>query len=119
MSNATANKPARRLGPVRLSVLILAAIAILVVSGSGFYTDVLWFNQLGYGDVFTTGIWARAAVFAAAAITFGGLTWASLYVAYRSRPIYSRVGEVSEFFAPYRELVDALRRIALVVVPLA
>ena len=115
----TANQAARRLGPVRLSVLILAAIAILIFSGAGFFTDILWFDQLGYGQVFTTGIWARAGVFAAAAITFGGLTWVSLYVAYRSRPIYSRMGDASGVFAPYRELVDALRRVALVVVPLA
>ena len=46
--------PVKRLGPVRISLLILLAVAIGLVSSSGFYTDFLWFNQLGFTSVFTT-----------------------------------------------------------------
>ena len=108
----------KRLGPVRLSLLILAAIAIVVFSGAGFYTDVLWFKQLGYDQVFTTGVLAQSVVFALAALTYGLLVWFSLFIAYKSRPIYSRMPESNDFFAPYREFVDALRRLALIVLPI-
>ncbi|MDE2386264.1 MAG: UPF0182 family protein [Actinomycetales bacterium] len=117
-ANTATLNPRKRLGPVRLSLLILAAIAIVIFSGAGFYTDVLWFKQLGYDQVFTTGVVAQTTVFALAGLTYGLLIWGSLFVAYKSRPIYSRMPDSNDFFAPYREFVDALRRLALIVLPI-
>ena len=112
----TDTKPRRRLGPVRLSLLILVGLGVLLFWSTGLYTDLLWFQQLGFSAVFTTQIWTQIALFAAGAAFFGATTWLSLYLAYRSRPIYSRAGE-NPLLEPYRELVDGLRKLALIVLP--
>ena len=108
----------RRISPTRIALLILVALGAALFASSGFYTDVLWFNQLGFGQVFATQIWTQAGLFVAGASLFGVTSWLSLYLAYRSRPIYARFND-GDFLAPYRQLVDGLRKLALVVVPLA
>ena len=63
-------QPPRR----RLFFLILAAIAVVVLFGRtalSYYVDALWFESLGYRDVFRTTLsWQWAAFAAFSAITF-------------------------------------------------
>ncbi len=110
--------PVKRPGPVRISLLILLALAIGLVSSSGFYTDFLWFEQLGFASVFTTRLWAQVGLFLAAGAAMAIVSWLSLYVAYRSRPIYAKSVDSGDYFASYRQLVDSLRKVGLVLVPL-
>ena len=112
----TEAKKTKRVSPVRISLLILVALAVALVSTTGFYTDLLWFQQLGYESIFTTQLFTQVGLFAAGAALYGATSWASLFLAYRSRPIYARGGE-NQMFAQYREMVDGLRRLALIVVP--
>ena len=55
--------------------LILALLAALLLSGGttlSYYVESLWFESLGFSDVFWTGLTLRAVVFIAfTAITFG------------------------------------------------
>lgn len=110
-----AKKP-KRISPVRVSLLILVALGVALVATTGFYTDLLWFQQLGYESIFTTQLFTQAGLFVAGATLYGATSWGSLFLAYRSRPIYARGGE-NQMFAQYREMVDGLRKLALIVVP--
>ena len=112
------NNPGRkRLSPTRLALLILIALAVVLVGSTGFYTDLLWFDQLGFRQVFTTQVITQTALFVGGGATFAFPVWLGLFLAYRARPIYSRLGEGSNLIGPYRELVDSLRRFALWLVP--
>ncbi|NDC19497.1 MAG: hypothetical protein EBZ87_04435, partial [Microbacteriaceae bacterium] len=53
--------------PLVISLAIVGVLAIALISASGVYTDVLWFDQLGYLSVFTTQITAQVTVFLFAA----------------------------------------------------
>lgn len=112
----TETKQAKRISPVRIALLILAFLAVALVATTGFYTDLLWFQQLGYESIFTTQLFTQVGLFAAGALLYGASTWFSLFLAYRSRPIYARGGE-NQVFAQYREMVDGLRKLALVAIP--
>ena len=112
----TETKQAKRISPVRIALLILAFLAVALVATTGFYTDLLWFQQLGYESIFTTQLFTQVGLFAAGALLYGTSTWFSLFLAYRSRPIYARGGE-NQVFAQYREMVDGLRKLALVAIP--
>ena len=78
----------KRPNPAAIAIGIIVAIAAVLLAGAGVYTDLLWFGQIGYSEVFTTQIYAQGAVFIVAAVAFGGLTGLSFNIAYRNRPIY-------------------------------
>lgn len=54
----------RRVSPVSIAVGILAAILFALLSAAGIYTDWLWFDQLGYEEVFLTQILGQVIAFA-------------------------------------------------------
>ena len=108
----------RKRAPLAISVGIIAVLAIALVSGSSVYTDVLWFDQLGFLSVFTTQIWAQVAVFAVTAIFAAAVVWLNIYLAWRLRPIYVTG---NDFFGrdlgEYRQVLDRLRKRVLFLVP--
>ncbi|MEY3274576.1 MAG: hypothetical protein RLZZ279_708 [Actinomycetota bacterium] len=107
----------RKVSPVTVSIVILAAIFFSLVGASGVYTDWLWFEQLGFGGVFTTQIIAQVVLFAVAAVTAGLLTWLSVWFAIKTRPVYVRQIE-GDVFSAYRALAEQLRKVAQIVLPL-
>ena len=110
----------RKRAPLAISVGIVAVLAIALVSGSSVYTDVLWFDQLGFLSVFTTQIWAQVGVFAVTAIFAAVVVWVNIYLAWRLRPIYVTG---NDFFgrdlSEYRQVLDRLRKRLLLIVPIA
>jgi len=104
--------------PLIISLAIVAALAVALVSASGVYTDVLWFDHLGYLGVFTTQITAQVNVFLVSAIFAGLVIWGNIFVAWRFRPIYVTN---NDFFGrdlgEYRTVLDRLRRRLLIVIP--
>ena len=58
--------------------LLLAALALIVFGGGtilSYYVDSLWFDSLGYGDVFWKTLRIQSLVFT----TFGAVTFLILY----------------------------------------
>src|SRR5660398_280938 len=56
----------------RGSWAVFAVVAVVLASLgtlAGIWTDYLWFQQLGYADIFLTRIWARAALSGAVSYT--------------------------------------------------
>jgi uncharacterized membrane protein (UPF0182 family) len=82
------------------------------------YTNVLWFDQLGFLSVLTSQIFAQSALFAVGAVSFALITGVSLWLAYRFRPVYIRFPDESSPFEQYRQLLEQLRRVVMIGVPL-
>ncbi|MGA1117444.1 MAG: UPF0182 family protein, partial [Candidatus Nanopelagicaceae bacterium] len=53
----------RKIGALPLTIIILTALAVLLVSLSGFYVDYLWFRSVEYSEVWTKLLTTRAALF--------------------------------------------------------
>jgi uncharacterized protein len=83
--------PPRRRRRGRL--LLLAVIAAAIIGGRtalSWYVDALWFESLGYQDVFWKTLSLKSAMF----VTFAALTFAALYGSYRAlKP--PRLGELA------------------------
>ncbi len=72
--------PERRVGTVRwLALVVLLVLLILAMTlGVRLYTDALWFEYLGYGQVFRTQVVTRVLLFFGAGLVgalFLGLSW--------------------------------------------
>ena len=68
------------------ALIIVAALVGLFILFAHFYTDVLWFDQLGFGSVFWTKTLTQVALFAIGALVMGGAVWLQLNNAWRKRP---------------------------------
>jgi len=95
-----------------ISVVVLIA---LFVGFTQVYTNILWFEQLGYLRVFITRNLAVIGLFVAAALIVAALMFLSLWLAHRHRP---RGGEVTDTMRKYQQALDPVRKVVMVAVPL-
>jgi uncharacterized membrane protein (UPF0182 family) len=109
-------KSKKRSRPARTAVLILLAIGVLFVSSTGFYTDTLWYKQLGFSQVFFTEIGTQAALFGIGFAVMALVIGANLYITNRLRPIYSRAPG-RDPFAAYRPALEKGRKAFLILIP--
>ncbi|MEJ7796566.1 MAG: UPF0182 family protein [Nocardioides sp.] len=100
--------------PRRSRALIITA-AILIVgffaltTFSSFWTNRAWYDATGFSDVFSTLLWTRIGLF----LVFGGLmgliAGATMYLAYRFRPLYRPPSPEQSGLDRYREVVTPIR----------
>jgi uncharacterized membrane protein (UPF0182 family) len=79
----------KRSGRVRVVLAIafgVPALFIVFALASTFYTDLLWYQEVGFDGVFLTRIWARLAVGLAGGVVFFAVFFSNLYLARRLSP---------------------------------
>ncbi|MDR2380156.1 MAG: UPF0182 family protein [Bifidobacteriaceae bacterium] len=111
-------KPLRR-SPVAWTVGILAVLALALYAASQIWTEVLWFKQINFLQVFTTQWIARIALFLAGFLVMGIVVWAAVTWAYRSRPVYAPTTDSEQVVGRYRDQFEPIRRYALIGIPAA
>jgi uncharacterized membrane protein (UPF0182 family) len=111
--------PRPTISPSTIAIGIVVVIGAILLSVAGLFTDVLWFDHLGFLSVLTTQIFAQAALFTASALAFTLITGLGLWLAFRFRPVYLKFADERSPFEQYRQLIDQLRKAVLIGVPLA
>ncbi|MFT4029282.1 MAG: UPF0182 family protein [Protaetiibacter sp.] len=101
-------------GTVAIVVAILAALVVGFLGFAYLYSDVLWFDQLGYLSVLTTQWWAIAVMFLVGFAAMALTMWASIVIAFRSRPLYQKLNSQLD---RYQQVIEPLRRLAMVGIP--
>ena len=86
---AAGPRPARRRGALGPTVVVLVVLGILLTILANVWTEVLWFDQLGYVDVLRTEWLTRGGLFVAGFVLMAAGVFASLSIGYRTRPIYA------------------------------
>ncbi len=110
--------PKRRFSPASIALTIVVAIAVVLLGSAGFYTDWLWFDQLGYLQVFTTQLWAQLAIAAITFVVTAAVIGVVVWAAYRNRPIYIQSTLEQQLgLNTYRELLTQLRRLVMIGAP--
>jgi uncharacterized membrane protein (UPF0182 family) len=104
----------------RILIAVALAVVLLLLFGPRFidaYVDWLWFGELGYRSVFTTKLVTRVVVFLVAAVVMGGIVFAALALAYRSRPVFVPTNGPNDPVARYRTAVMTRLRLIGIGVP--
>ena len=102
------------ISPAAIATLIVVAIGAIFVASAGFYTDLLWFQQLGYAQVFTTQLWTNVGIAVFAGVLTAVVSWAALFFAYKNRPLYvQQVAGDRLGLGAYRELLNQIRKAVL------
>lgn len=99
-----------------LTIIIVAALVALFVLFSGIYTEILWFNQIGYTEVFWTENITRAVLFIIAGLVMAAAVWLAMSLAWRARPkdLGSRTRDT---LAQYQKQLEPIRRLVFIGVP--
>ena len=114
MSQAAPQLFDRRRLPLIITVAILAAVLGGFFLFSSLYTEVLWFDQVGYLEVLLTTWGGAVAMFLIGFVTMFIPVWLSINLAYRFRPVYA---QLSNELNRYREIIDPIRRVAMLGIP--
>lgn len=111
------SSPPRRRGPLVPTLIVLGLLVVGFVYFSQVYADVLWYNQLGFLEVFVTENLSRIGLFVAAFLIMGASVYFSLRIAYRSRPIYAPDSSVQDNLNRYQAQLEPIRRLLMIGIP--
>jgi uncharacterized membrane protein (UPF0182 family) len=114
----TQQQPARPANRTRITVTIavaiLAAIVVLFFVAANLYTDVLWYDQVGYLGVLTTEWAASAVMFFIGFVGMALPVFLSIEIAFRSRPVYAKLNSQLD---RYQQVIEPLRRVVMFGLP--
>lgn len=114
MTSAATPPANRSRATLAIAAAIVGALVVLFFVFANVYTDVLWFDQLGYLPVLTTQWIATGVMFLIGFLGMFVPVWASLQIAYRSRPMYAKLDSQLD---RYQEIVEPLRKVAMIGIP--
>ena len=114
MSQTSDAAPTRSRVTLGVTIGILAALVVAFFIFASLYTEVLWFDHLGFLDVLLTQWFATVAMFIIGFLAMAIPVGIAIDIAYRFRPVYARL---SNELDRYRQLIDPLRRLAMLGVP--
>ena len=108
----------RRRGPLGPTIAILVALGFFGSLAASVWSDVLWFDSLGFRTVFVTELTTKILLFTVGAVLTGALVASSLVIGYRSLPVYAPVTTQQQNLDQYREAIEPLRRLATIGIPI-
>ncbi|SFB61530.1 hypothetical protein SAMN05216266_12825 [Amycolatopsis marina] len=104
----------------RLLLILGGVVVLALLLGARLldtYVDWLWFGEVGARGVFTTVVITRVVLFFAVAALVGGLVALSLWIAYRTRPVFVPVSGADDPVARYRTTVVSRIRLFGIGIP--
>ncbi|MEA2703988.1 MAG: uncharacterized protein QOD63_1933 [Actinomycetota bacterium] len=110
---APTDLPRRRRGASsKRIVLVLVAVAIFTVVVSlrgiaGFYTDYLWFDEVGFTSVWRGILGAKIGLAVVFTLVFFAILWANLAIADLLAPTFRPMGPEEQFVERYHEIVGS------------
>ncbi|WP_427019017.1 UPF0182 family protein [Pseudarthrobacter sp. P1] len=107
----------RRRGALLPTVIVVAVLVIGFLFFANVYTDVLWYSQLGFLDVFWRENVAKGLTFFVGFLAMAAAVYVSLRVAYRARPVYAPDNEMADNLNRYQAQLEPVRRLVMVGVP--
>ncbi|XAS66241.1 UPF0182 family protein [Micrococcaceae bacterium Sec5.7] len=99
------------------TLIVVALVVVGFIFFANVWTDVLWYQQLGFFQVFLTENLARISIFAAGfAIMFAAVFFA-IRIAYHARPVYAPDSEIRDNLNRYQAQLEPVRRVVMIGLP--
>jgi uncharacterized membrane protein (UPF0182 family) len=104
----------------RILLSVAGILVLLLLGGSrllNLYVDWLWFGEVDFRSVFSTVLFTHILLFIIGGLLIGGLVALSLWIAYRSRPVFVPVTGPEDPIARYRTLIIQRLRLFAIGIP--
>lgn len=92
------------------TLIILALLLILFGVFTSFWTERLWFQSEGYGNVFSKVLLTRTVLFVVFGLFMAAAVTVNAYIAWRLRPVIRPSSVEQQSLDRYREAIDPVRR---------
>jgi uncharacterized membrane protein (UPF0182 family) len=100
------------------TLIVVALVVVGFIFFANVWTDVLWYQQLGFFEVFLTENLARIIIFLVAfALMFAAMFYA-IRIAYHARPVYAPDSEIRDNLNRYQAQLEPVRRVVMVGLPI-
>lgn len=109
----------RKISPLAVTIATAGIVIALVFLAAQYWTEVLWFQAIGFQDVLFTEWGTRIALFFIGLTAMSVPVWLSMFLAHRNRPIYAPSTPEQATLDQYREAIEPLRKIVMIGAPLA
>jgi uncharacterized membrane protein (UPF0182 family) len=100
------------------TLIVVALVVVGFIFFANTWTDVLWYQQLGYFEVFLTENLARIGIFAAGFAIMAAAMYFAIRVAYNARPVYAPDAEIRDNLNRYQAQLEPVRRVVMVGLPI-
>ena len=107
--NRQPNLPNPR-SPFVITVVVVMAALIALVSMSGFYADWLWFRSVDFASVWKIVLTTKATLFVVSGVLTSLIITANVIIAFRRRPLYVPVSIEADNLERYRAQIEPIRR---------
>ncbi|GAA3304672.1 UPF0182 family protein [Glutamicibacter nicotianae] len=112
------NPSGKKASPLTLTIFAVVILVAVFVFLSNFYADILWFNQLGFSEVYWTERIAKLVIFLIALVLMAVPMWFSMRSAYKHRPVYAPNSNRPDSMSRYQAQLEPVRRFLMVGIPL-
>ena len=107
-------KPTRPPSRGRTRALVITGLVLVVLffgitTFASVYTDRLWYDSVGYGNVFSTLLWTRVGLFLTFGAVMGVVVGVNMFLAYRFRPLFRPNSPEQTGLDRYRDAVTPIR----------
>ncbi|MET3141210.1 UNVERIFIED_ORG: uncharacterized membrane protein (UPF0182 family) [Arthrobacter sp. UYEF2] len=111
-------RPPSRRGALTPTLIVVAIVVVGFIFFANVWTDVLWYRQLGYFEVFVTENLARIGIFLAGFALMFAAVFFAIRVAYHARPVYAPDSEMRDNLNRYQAQLEPVRRVVMVGLPI-
>ncbi|MEC5178987.1 uncharacterized membrane protein (UPF0182 family) [Arthrobacter sp. CG_A4] len=95
----------------------MALIVVGFIFLANVWTDVLWYQQLGFFEVFVTENLSRIAIFLIGFAVMFAAVFFAIRIAYHSRPVYAPDSEIRDNLSRYQTQLEPIRRVVMIGLP--
>lgn len=106
-----------RRGALTPTLIVVALVVVGFIFFANVWTDVLWYQQLGYFEVFLTENLARIGIFAAGFLIMFAAVFYAIRIAYHARPVYAPDSEIRDNLNRYQAQLEPVRRVVMIGLP--
>lgn len=106
--------PSARSRALVVTGIVIVALFFALTTFSSFYTDRLWFDDVGFSGVFTRLLWTQVGLFAFFGLLMAALVGLNVWLAYRHRPLFQTPNQDQTGLDRYRDVVTPIRTWLLV-----
>ncbi len=114
--NQGTGRPGRKIGPAGLTAIAVAVLAVIFLSLSTFYADLLWFRSVSFTEVWKTTLVTKIELFILFGLISSLFITAFVIVAYRTRPVYAPVD--IDNLERYRGQIEPIRKTVIAAIAL-
>src|SRR6187397_660072 len=101
--------PSRRSRALVITAIVLVLAFFALTTFANFYTNVLWYRDIGFGGVYSRLLWTKIALFGIFGVLMAVVVVVNMVIAFRVRPLFHPQLPEQSGLDRYRQAVTPIR----------